>query len=69
MERISDINHQVAAATEEQSAVTEELNRNVQGIADLARATTGEVHQGREQCQALRGLADDLQRQMGQFRL
>ncbi|XRA50636.1 methyl-accepting chemotaxis protein [Pseudomonas citronellolis] len=69
VERISDINHQVAAATEEQSAVTEEINRNVQGIADLARATAGEVHQGREQCQALRGLADDLQRQMGQFRL
>ncbi|WP_442964996.1 methyl-accepting chemotaxis protein [Pseudomonas sp. JH-2] len=69
VERISDINHQVAAATEEQSAVTEEINRNVQGIADLARATAGEVHQGREQCHALRGLADDLQRQMGQFRL
>ncbi|WP_372241058.1 methyl-accepting chemotaxis protein [Pseudomonas sp. UMC631] len=69
VERISDINHQVAAATEEQSAVTEEINRNVQGIADLARATACEVHQGREQCQAMRGLADDLQRQMGQFRL
>lgn len=30
------MNHQVATATEEQSAVTEEINRNVQGISDLA---------------------------------
>ncbi|MFR0689118.1 methyl-accepting chemotaxis protein [Enterobacterales bacterium AE_CKDN230030158-1A_HGKHYDSX7] len=69
VERISDINHQVATATEEQSAVTEEINRNVQGIADLAHATTREVQHGREQCQQLRALADDLSRQMAQFRL
>ncbi|WP_425438998.1 methyl-accepting chemotaxis protein [Pseudomonas jinjuensis] len=69
VELISDINHQVATATEEQSAVTEDINRNVQGIADLARATAGEVQRGRDQCLALRGLADDLARQMAQFRL
>ncbi|MBD9514813.1 methyl-accepting chemotaxis protein [Pseudomonas sp. PDM22] len=69
VERISDINHQVATATEEQSAVTEEINRNVQGIADLAHATTREVQHGREQCRELRNLADDLARQMAQFRL
>ncbi|MCP8462655.1 methyl-accepting chemotaxis protein [Pseudomonas sp. ZM23] len=69
VERISDINHQVATATEEQSAVTEEINRNVQGISDLAHATTREVQHGREQCRELRGLADDLARQMAQFRL
>lgn len=69
VERISDINHQVATATEEQSAVTEEINRNVQGIADLAHATAREVGHGREQCRELRHLADDLARQMAQFRL
>ncbi|WP_438866141.1 methyl-accepting chemotaxis protein [Pseudomonas abieticivorans] len=69
VERISDMNHQVATATEEQSAVTEEINRNVQGISDLARATAGEVCGGREDCQTLRGLADDLARQMGGFKL
>jgi len=69
VERISDMNHQVATATEEQTAVTEEINRNVQGISDLARATAGEVRSGREECQALRGLADDLARQMGGFKL
>jgi methyl-accepting chemotaxis protein len=69
VEQISDMNHQVATATEEQSAVTEEINRNVQGISDLARATAGEVRDCRDDCQALRGLADDLARQMGGFKL
>jgi methyl-accepting chemotaxis protein len=69
VERISDMNHQVATATEEQSAVTEEINRNVQGISDLARATAGEVRACREDCQTLQRLADDLARQMGGFKL
>ena len=69
IERISDMNHQVATATEEQSAVTEEINRNVQGISDLARDTAGEVRTCREDCQTLRGLADDLARQMRGFKL
>ena len=69
VEHISDMNLQVATATEEQSAVTEEINRNVQGISDLARQTAVEVQGCRQDCQALRGLADDLARQMGGFRL
>ncbi|WP_371923972.1 methyl-accepting chemotaxis protein [Pseudomonas sp. B10] len=69
VERISDMNHQVATATEEQSVVTEEINRNVQGISDLARATAGEVRACREDCQMLQRLADDLARQMGGFKL
>lgn len=69
VEHISDMNHQVATATEEQSAVTEEINRTVQGISDLARETAADVQGCREECQALRGLADDLARQMGGFRL
>ena len=69
VERISDMNTQVAAATEEQSSVTEEINRNVQGIADLAHATAGEVRVCREDCQTLSRLADDLAGQMGKFRL
>ena len=69
VERISDMNHQVATATEEQSTVTEEINRNVQGISDLARATAAEVRDCREECRTLSGLAADLARQMGGFRL
>ncbi len=69
IERISDMNTQVAAATEEQSSVTEEINRNVQGIADLAHATADEVRTCREDCQTLSRLAEDLGRQVGSFRL
>ncbi len=69
VERISDMNIQVAAATEEQTTVTEEITRNVQGIADLAHATAGEVQSCRDDCRALSRLAEDLGRQMGSFRL
>ncbi len=69
VEQISDMNHQVATATEEQSSVTEEINRNVLGITDLAHATADDVRSCRDDCQSLRSLADDLARQMGSFRL
>jgi len=69
VEAISDMNTQVAAATEEQSSVTEEITHNVQGIADLAQATAVDVRNCRADCQALSRLADDLSRQMGSFRL
>jgi methyl-accepting chemotaxis protein len=69
VERLSDMNTQVATATEQQSSVTEEINRNVQGIAALALATADEVQGCRDDCQELRRLADDLSRQMRSFRL
>ncbi|MBB2493393.1 methyl-accepting chemotaxis protein [Aquipseudomonas ullengensis] len=69
VDRLSDMNHQVATATEEQSSVTEEINRNVQGIADLAHSTASEVTECRENCRVLLGLAEDLAAQMGRFRL
>ena len=69
VEAISDMNTQVAAATEEQSSVTEEITQNVQGIADLAQATASEVQSCLEDCRALSRLADDLTRQMGSFKL
>ena len=69
VEQISDINHQVATATEEQSSVTEEVTRNAQGIADLAHATASEVRDCQANCQALAELAADLSRQMERFQL
>ena len=69
VEAISDMNTQVAAATEEQSSVTEEITHNVQGIADLAQATAQDVQTCRADCQALSQLAENLGRQMGSFRL
>ena len=69
VEQISDINHQVATATEEQSSVTEEVTRNAQGIADLAHATANEVRDCQANCQALAELAANLSSQMERFQL
>ncbi|WP_085640106.1 MULTISPECIES: methyl-accepting chemotaxis protein [unclassified Pseudomonas] len=69
IERISDMNSQVATATEEQSSVTEEINRNVQGIADLAHFTSSETHRCQQDCQTLRQVCDELTAQVGNFRL
>jgi methyl-accepting chemotaxis protein len=69
VEELTDRNHQVAAATEEQSTVTEEINRNVQGIADLAQSTASDVKACREDCLKLSEKADHLAGQMARFRL
>jgi methyl-accepting chemotaxis protein len=69
VEELADRNQQVAAATEEQSSVTEEINRNVQGIADLAQSTARDVQTCREDCLKLSDKADHLASQMARFRL
>lgn len=69
VEELTDRNQQVAAATEEQSSVTEEINRNVQGIADLAQSTARDVQTCREDCLKLSDKADHLASQMARFRL
>ena len=69
VEELTDRNHQVAAATEEQSTVTEEINRNVQGIADLAQSTASDVKACLEDCQKLSEKAEHLAAQMARFRL
>ena len=69
VEELTDRNHQVAAATEEQSSVTEEINRNVQGIADLAQSTAKDVQTCREDCLKLSEKAEHLASQMARFKL
>ncbi|WP_404943137.1 methyl-accepting chemotaxis protein [Pseudomonas fluorescens] len=69
IEQISDMNHQVATATEEQSSVTEEINRNVQGIADLANATSNDTQNCQADCRSLNELVVELNQQMASFRL
>ncbi|MEO4046148.1 methyl-accepting chemotaxis protein [Pseudomonas sp. CAU 1711] len=69
IDHISDMNRQVATATEQQSSVTEEINRNVQSIADIAHTTTAEAKHCQEDCRTLRRLADDLASRMGSFHL
>jgi methyl-accepting chemotaxis protein len=69
VEELTDRNQQVAAATEQQSSVTEEINRNVQGIADLAQSTAQDVQNCREDCMKLTEKAEHLASQMARFKL
>lgn len=69
VEALADRNQQVAAATEQQSSVTDEINRNVQGIADLAQHTARDVQACYQDCKELTGYAEHLASQMARFKL
>jgi methyl-accepting chemotaxis protein len=67
--RINDMNAQIASAAEEQTAVAEEINRNIVNITQAV----GDSSQGTQQTAAaseeLARLSADLQRRVGRFRI
>ena len=63
------MNTQIATATEQQSSVTEEINRNVTLIADYSRMTADDVTQCNELCQQLHQYSQTLNQLMGSFKL
>ncbi|UTA47259.1 methyl-accepting chemotaxis protein [Simiduia sp. 21SJ11W-1] len=67
--RISDMNYQIATATEEQSQATEEINRNVQSIADHSRSTGEDIVACQRLCQTLQAQSDTLADLMKRFTL
>jgi methyl-accepting chemotaxis protein len=65
---ISDMNMQIASAAEEQSAVAEEINRNIVNIGSVADETaTGSEHTATASAELAR-LGTDLQRAAGKFK-
>lgn len=66
--QINDMNIQVATATEQQSSVVGELNRNVEDINLLTMETADIAHQLTASSQGLQQLSSELD-QLGQFRL
>ncbi|EXJ16849.1 methyl-accepting chemotaxis protein [Imhoffiella purpurea] len=66
---INDVNTQVASAAEEQSAVAEEMNRNVSSIMDAAEGNAQAAHQTTEASEQLARLAADLQSLVGHFKV
>jgi len=66
---INDMNTQIASAAEEQSAVSEEINRNTVSIHDLAEASSTAGQQTASEAAQLESLASDLQGRMAQFRV
>jgi len=65
---ISDMNVQIATAAEEQSSVSEEINRNISNINDVVRQTAEGTGQISEASSELAQLSNDLQLLVSQFK-
>lgn len=66
---INDMNLQIAAAAEEQSAVAEEINRNIATISQIADNTSHGASGTHKQSETLVELAVELRRLVSQFKL
>ena len=66
---ISEMNTQIASAAEEQSATTEEMNKNIININQLADQTANSADQSTAASSELSQLATDLQNLVGQFKV
>ncbi|KAF4559680.1 methyl-accepting chemotaxis protein [Pseudomonas sp. CES] len=65
---INDMNLQIASAAEEQSAVAEEINRNVAGIKDITETLSGQAQNAADIGQDLNQAAGHQQALMAQFK-
>ncbi len=66
---ISDMNMQIASAAEEQSAVAEEVNRNVSAIRLVTETLTGQATESAQVSSQLNALATEQMRLMDQFKV
>jgi methyl-accepting chemotaxis protein len=64
---INDMNLQIASASEQQSSVAEELNRNVTGIRSVTESLTAQTEESAQVSQTLNRLANRQQQLTGQF--
>ena len=65
---INDMNNQIAGAAEEQTAVAEEINRNINNISSVTNETSIGAKSTSQACQDLLELADQLRKTVGQFK-
>ncbi|MDN3680875.1 methyl-accepting chemotaxis protein [Vibrio tapetis subsp. quintayensis] len=66
---IDDVSTQIAAATEEQSTVAEELSRNMLSIRDIVESLVSSGQHTVQATQLLNDTNDDLKRQVANFKL
>jgi methyl-accepting chemotaxis protein len=66
---INNMNLQIASAAEEQSAVAEEVNRNVASIRDVTESLSDQSKKSAQISQSLNKLANHQQGLMEQFRV
>ncbi|MBD9360221.1 methyl-accepting chemotaxis protein [Methylomonas fluvii] len=69
VETIDAMNLQIASAAEEQTAVTEEINRNIVHITNLSEHTSNGANQTTAEARQLNQLAENLQKLTTQFKL
>ena len=67
--RINDMNMQIASASEEQSAVAEEINQNIVRITDVAMDTSNSAHQIASASEELARLSSQLEKLVGHFKV
>ncbi|PYB22075.1 methyl-accepting chemotaxis protein, partial [Pseudomonas aeruginosa] len=66
---INDMNTQIASAAEEQSAVAEDINRNVANIGQVANQVAGGADEASQASAELTRLAEQQRRLVNQFRV
>ncbi|OLQ87438.1 chemotaxis protein [Vibrio panuliri] len=69
LDNVNDSSHQIAAAVEEQASVTQEINRNIVNIKQLADETSMTSHSSIERTRQLVDSIEALQRLMEQFQV
>ena len=68
IDTINDMNNQIASAAEEQTAVAEEINRNISNISHVTEETSLGAKNTADACHELLELANQLRATVGSFR-
>jgi methyl-accepting chemotaxis protein len=68
-EQVGEMITHIATAATEQSSASEEVNKNMEQIAKLVKESADGAQQSAKACQDLSGLALDLQKMVGNFKL
>ncbi|MCL1138757.1 methyl-accepting chemotaxis protein [Shewanella pneumatophori] len=69
IEQINALNTQIATASEEQSLVTEEINRNITNISDISDQTAAGAEQTQASTHELASLAESMQQEIAYYRV
>lgn len=68
IDTIHDMNNLIASAAEQQSAVAEEINRNISNISAVSNNTAAGAKKSTAACKELLNLANELKQAVGQFK-
>ena len=69
MKLINDTAQQIASATEQQTIVSRDLNKNLHRISDVAYQTADNITQSAQASESLANLAEQLKALLAKFRV